>query len=239
MLRFFRRIRRRLFESGKTRSYALYAIGEIALVMIGILLALQVNNWNENKKDRAIEQKTLSGLKENLELNVGQIKWHLSLIETSNKSSQIIFSFLDISRVDIDTMAKHWGNAIRNHGNLIISETGYESLKDIGFQIISDEALKKEVLNLYEFTYLNLFKRLKWSEEVRPEFDRFITEHFLRQGGGGIAPRDLRFVSNSHYFYGLLDVARGQRHFNRSSYEEALSETQRVLRLIKEELSAD
>lgn len=50
MLRFFRHIRKKLMEQHKVRSYILYAIGEIALVMIGILLALQVNNWNEQRK---------------------------------------------------------------------------------------------------------------------------------------------------------------------------------------------
>jgi len=50
MLNFFRRIRYDFMETGKTGKYFKYAIGEIALVMIGILLALQVNNWNENRK---------------------------------------------------------------------------------------------------------------------------------------------------------------------------------------------
>ncbi|MDX1939154.1 MAG: DUF6090 family protein [Saprospiraceae bacterium] len=50
MLRFFRNIRRRLLDSGSLRKYLVYAIGEILLVMIGILLALQVNNWNEKRK---------------------------------------------------------------------------------------------------------------------------------------------------------------------------------------------
>lgn len=50
MLRFFRTIRRRLLDSGSLRKYLVYAIGEILLVMIGILLALQVNNWNEKRK---------------------------------------------------------------------------------------------------------------------------------------------------------------------------------------------
>jgi hypothetical protein len=46
MIHFFRKIRQQLFSKGKFSSYLLYALGEIALVMIGILLALQVNNWN-------------------------------------------------------------------------------------------------------------------------------------------------------------------------------------------------
>ena len=50
MLRIFRHIRKWLMEERKIRRYLLYALGEILLVMIGILLALQVNNWNEQRK---------------------------------------------------------------------------------------------------------------------------------------------------------------------------------------------
>lgn len=49
MLRYFRQLRRKLMEQNKIRTYILYAVGEIALVMIGILLALQVNNWNQQR----------------------------------------------------------------------------------------------------------------------------------------------------------------------------------------------
>ena len=50
MLRFFRHIRKSLMEQNKIRTYLLYAVGEILLVVIGILIALQVNNWNEERK---------------------------------------------------------------------------------------------------------------------------------------------------------------------------------------------
>ena len=50
MLRFFRQIRQKLLENGNIRKYIWYALGEIFLVVIGILIALQINNWNENRK---------------------------------------------------------------------------------------------------------------------------------------------------------------------------------------------
>jgi len=53
MLRFFRTIRKKLIEEDNVRKYLLYAIGEILLVVIGILIALQVNNWNEERKNLA------------------------------------------------------------------------------------------------------------------------------------------------------------------------------------------
>ena len=67
MLTFFRRIRKRLLEGGSTSKYLLYAIGEIALVVIGILLALQINNWNQRRIEKNKEIIYLSALKSNLE----------------------------------------------------------------------------------------------------------------------------------------------------------------------------
>jgi len=52
MINFFRRIRKRLAEDNKPLKYLRYAIGEIVLVVIGILIALQINNWNERRKDK-------------------------------------------------------------------------------------------------------------------------------------------------------------------------------------------
>lgn len=56
MLKFFRKIRQNLLSEGKTTKYFKYAIGEIVLVVIGILIALQINNWNEENKERLVEK---------------------------------------------------------------------------------------------------------------------------------------------------------------------------------------
>ncbi|NNL82601.1 MAG: hypothetical protein HKP28_04370, partial [Winogradskyella sp.] len=50
MIKFFRHIRQSMINQNKTKKYVLYAVGEIVLVVIGILIALQINNWNENRK---------------------------------------------------------------------------------------------------------------------------------------------------------------------------------------------
>jgi hypothetical protein len=62
MITFFRRIRKGLVGSGATRKYLFYAIGEVALVVIGILIALQINNWNEARKELSNETKILKTL---------------------------------------------------------------------------------------------------------------------------------------------------------------------------------
>ena len=81
MLRLFRKIRISLMEQRKTRSYIFYALGEIILVMIGILLALQVNNWNEQRKSDLRKQEYYRQLLEDLN---SDLKFTKSVIEEFN-----------------------------------------------------------------------------------------------------------------------------------------------------------
>lgn len=70
MLKSFRRIRRKLIDEGNLQRYLIYSIGEILPVMIGILLALQINNWNEESKEKQFEKALLLELKENLQNDI-------------------------------------------------------------------------------------------------------------------------------------------------------------------------
>ena len=70
MIKFFRSIRKALLAENKFSKYLLYAIGEIVLVVIGILIALQINNWNEGRKERNKEINYLKNLKVDLQNEV-------------------------------------------------------------------------------------------------------------------------------------------------------------------------
>ena len=69
MFRFYRSIRQQLLVENKTVKYAKYAAGEIILIVVGILLALQISEWNQGRKDRAEETRILGRLKSEMELN--------------------------------------------------------------------------------------------------------------------------------------------------------------------------
>lgn len=88
MISVFRKIRKQFF-SNKVSSYLVYAIGEIALVMIGILLALYVNNWNENRKLKSVINNTLSTISYDLEADTlsanNIIEFYKKNLEDSNR----------------------------------------------------------------------------------------------------------------------------------------------------------
>jgi hypothetical protein len=73
MIKFFRKFRQKLLPENKFSKYLLYALGEIILVVIGILLALQINDWNNYEKDRAEEQLLLLNIKDEFEKNLKEL----------------------------------------------------------------------------------------------------------------------------------------------------------------------
>lgn len=91
MIKFFRKIRQRLVTENKFSKYLLYAIGEIVLVMIGILLALQVNNWNENNKLRRLEKATLIEFSTALESDFSLFNDLISIKQLQNSNVGAVF----------------------------------------------------------------------------------------------------------------------------------------------------
>ena len=114
MLSFFRRIRKDLLPGGVTNKYLFYAIGEIVLVVLGILIALQINNWNEKNQSRDTEQELLTGLESELKRNKGLLQ---DIIEIQEQQINIFTSVIpyfnkaadEIDEVELDSL---FGNTI-------------------------------------------------------------------------------------------------------------------------------
>jgi len=94
MIKFFRRIRQQLLTGNKFPKYLLYAIGEIVLVVIGILIALQINNWNEGRKIHLQDIEFLNNLKVELSVDISALrerKTHYQRINNNIKNTIKLF----------------------------------------------------------------------------------------------------------------------------------------------------
>lgn len=78
MLHFFRQIPKTLLEQNKVWSYIFYTIGEILLVVIGILIALQINTWNENRKDVKLRKSYNNALLSDFKADTSRIQQYLN-----------------------------------------------------------------------------------------------------------------------------------------------------------------
>ncbi|MEP7267854.1 MAG: DUF6090 family protein [Saprospiraceae bacterium] len=108
MIKLFRNIRQKLLAEGKTSRYLKYAMGEIILVVIGILIALQVNNWNEQRKQRYKELHYLQNIKTDLNLNMAEIDHYIATRNGQINSAKAVLEYFEGKPlVDLDSFNWH------------------------------------------------------------------------------------------------------------------------------------
>lgn len=114
MIKFFRHIRKSLLMENKTGKYFKYAIGEIVLVVIGILIALQINNWNENKKFRIKEITMLNELhlefKANKEKLLINTREHEKRYQSTQKAIELLP--IDLKKTNLDSLSSYINSSI-------------------------------------------------------------------------------------------------------------------------------
>ena len=95
MIKFFRKIRQNLLTENKFSKYLIYAIGEIILVVIGILIALSINNWNEKSKNKKQEKHVLLQLKEEYKENLTELDLKISMRKEMLDASSRLLAYYD------------------------------------------------------------------------------------------------------------------------------------------------
>ena len=152
MLKLFRKIRRKLIDEGKLRRYLIYAVGEIILVVVGILIALQVNNLNEDRKNRNDEVQILKDLITGIEDDISSINYNIERHSEAINSIEILMEIFNKNIDYHDSLSFHF--AAINYHTLFMNNVGpYESLKSKGVETISNKELRFEIINLYEKWY--------------------------------------------------------------------------------------
>tara|TARA_R110001583_G_scaffold10179_12_gene47383 strand:+ start:1060 stop:1803 length:744 start_codon:yes stop_codon:yes gene_type:complete len=155
MIKFFRKIRQNNLKEGKTVNYLKYALGEIVLVVIGILIALQINTWNDNQKKTNTEKQYLKRLKEEAKWNIQQIDTSKQLYLQTSKEINSVINNIENNSQDNSKYIVNRPNYI--HPWLLKTDT-YEELVSTGtLNNISDLKLR-DLLNQAE-SYSNFSEK--------------------------------------------------------------------------------
>ena len=151
MLRIFRQIRKSEFMKEKVSKYVLYAVGEILLVVVGILIALQINNWNEGRKEIAFENQVLKNLKVELQDNLVELDSIAADIDKVIHALEKVFDLFSskVSDTSIDSLDIMLSGALASP-NWRPSEYLLNNLKNSG--IITDLRSDTLKLLLYEWS---------------------------------------------------------------------------------------
>jgi len=172
----FRNIRRQLASENKFQKYSRYAIGEIVLVVIGILIALSINNWNENRKERNKELIYLNNIKEDIKLNIASLEvFIVTRDETVNSVAIVLEYFNGKQKIDHNTFNFHNINILEWYPFVQHSNT-YEELMNSGkFAIISNKSIKNELQNIQS----NFETILFIENEMQQDYERYLYQPYF------------------------------------------------------------
>lgn len=151
MIKLFRNIRKKLLAEGKTSNYLKYAIGEIILVVIGILIALQVNNWNQETKDYRLGEDYLLRIHRDIVQDTTKFR---GIITSNNVLREDIKSALDTLYQGIDNIeqVKYIGAIYDQALDQVFSpnDNTYRGMVSSGaLGLIQNLGLKEEIIDLY------------------------------------------------------------------------------------------
>ncbi len=219
MIKFFRKIRQNLLTENKfsppargsrAGKYLLYAVGEIILVVIGILIALKINNWNESKQNENLEIAYLKGIKTNLIDDINELEKHF-VSDTSNFDT---YTFL-IRAFNSDNIESKSQETISNlnsssrlhwfEGQDIV----FEDMKSSGgLNLIQSDTVKYAIQEYYKFFQEVVKQENQYISEIRKHADRnaqylnvssFLEPRFPERWNGNTGPPNLSLINESDF----------------------------------------
>ena len=226
--------------------YLKYAFGEIVLVVIGILIALSISNWNEERKERKFELSILSEINHALKNDISYMEGNISRLTSLDSAIDVMLALMDQKADFIDSLYN------RNSGRSYHLATGiiyqynvgpYEALKARGLDKIQNDSLRNSLIYLYDFDFPRHqefveYYDLNYQDQVERLFgfqgEPFIEimngERYIRQK----FPKDLL---RKPEFLNLLNEMRGRARIQLRSLKGFITELSRIQGLLSQELN--
>lgn len=164
-------------ENNKTGKYLKYAIGEIVLVVIGILIALQINNWNERKNNISQAQKHLETMKLNLQDDIRQAEILLSETKTTiDYANDFLNQFKTLQPVDNNIQM--YLIYLMFERNIEVNESGFNALLNSNSMAFIDENLQNKILNYYRYIEQLKSRELNANSEIKTMYEPYVKENY-------------------------------------------------------------
>ena len=216
---------------GRLARYAMYAVGEVVLIFIGITLAVAFENASKEREQEALVRGLLSSVLQNLEANVAELEQNIAIDDTIQKSVQAVVRHLDSGAPWNDSLSTslnlslHWSSPF-------LATSGYESLKQSGLHQVADDSLRADMIQLFERTYAFLVgdvDRAMWAFQEAALLPTVMQE-LVHVGDpddpfAPMAPRDFRATVRRGQLRTMLLEHRGHLHGGTVYRQQALEET--------------
>lgn len=236
MIKLFRNIRQKQISESRFGKYMLYAIGEIILVVIGILIALSLNNWNENRKTRIFEHEILTLIDQNLEQDSTLVSIELS---KSKEAIMLTDRLLErVSQKDYSDSLNFWMGKIISFERFKSQSSAFEVLKAKGIENISDKELQVGLISYYDENLFKLYESLNdvlnsfnndWIPVVKSDFSDFKWTEYC-------TPIDSKTFFEKPSTITLFRIYKDNRDGQVRKMKSALAKISEIRTLIKRDL---
>ena len=240
MIKFFRKIRQNLLSEGNTGKYLKYAIGEIILVVLGILIALSINNWNTKENERELEIKYLNQIKSSLENSELNLTESIDRNKEILKSGELLLEHLKDKRPLNDTIIRLFIIPQYDH-SIRLSTAAFENLKSDGLSLISNDSLKIAIIDIYEQeialiqnTFANQIENFNTSL-VGP----FYNKHFeldTKTNKLIYFPNNYEDLLQNREMTNMLSSVNGFRKYSIILYESVLEKIRKIIIKVENEI---
>ncbi len=232
-----RKIRQRLLTDNKFTKYLIYVIGEIVLIVIGILIALSIDNWNSGQISRQTEVAILREMNNNLNADLLDIRVNIELNKISLRANNLVLESLSNPESQLDSLNYHYAN-LSLTTILDVNNSSYENLKSFGFHIIKNDNLRINITDLYATSYVFLSKMENviysiQSDKVIPlVIKNIVTESMYASAW----PVDSKALATNHEFIETLKLSRQWFLFMVVLYEDTEEEIVELMVQIDNEI---
>ncbi len=236
MLLIFRKLRQSLVQKNKVTTYLLYAFGKLFLVVIGIIIAVSINNWNEVRKAKIQETKTLNELKGALNEDLVDIEFNINWHKSARNACEIILEHFDKKYPYNDSLNYHFG-AMTRFSQFLPNLSTYEAIKANGFGIISNDSLRLRITHYYEneITYALGYEKINRSL-VPINIDLHRKHFYVTDLVIGSVPRDFNALRNDDEFISYLYGTKAFRINESQVFEELKASCTELIELIDQVL---
>lgn len=199
-----------MIKENKVSKYLLYAIGEIFLVVIGILIALQVSNWNSDNKRDKLENILLSQIKDELSNTYSDIESDINLLELGRRSNFRILDYIQQNASYTDSMCFdfYW---LTKDEYIYPEASAYSRIKEEGLDIIRNDSIRRRLQRLYEAGFPRISKENSFHPDIAAYFSDYYQNHFVPNSNYSLKfkaffpsdtlkyPREYKVDGRTHY----------------------------------------
>lgn len=244
MIKFYRKIRYNLMSENKTGRYLKYAIGEIILVVIGILIALQVNNWNQKLMEKKEAQILLKNLRNDFQNDTIQLKKHIDFTQLQEQNIDSIAILLkNAEQRDLNRFIK-LQSSIYNFRIFQSNQSTYDEAISSGKLMLLDNInLKNNILSYYR--EINRDNNDKVMTKLRDErilpylndniFNTKEISYELFGTENNLPSLNLKMLSSNQDYFGILVTSKG-KSFQVNSWKRYLNMANEILEELNNEI---